>query len=64
MVTDKIIDIHVLFERKTSMTAENLPENFFSPTLWGDFCTPQASSSFAASTKAVYAAPAETTYED
>jgi hypothetical protein len=41
--------------------AENTPENSFSPTLRGGFCTPRAGSSFTTSTDAV---PAETAYED
>ncbi len=40
------------------------PGNCFYPTPGGDFCTPWAGSSFAASTKTIPAAPAETAYED
>jgi hypothetical protein len=45
-------------------SAENPPGNRFFPTPWRGFCTPRASSSFSASTKAVPAALAETAYED
>jgi hypothetical protein len=44
--------------------AKNPPGNRVSPTLRGGFYMPRASSSFAASTKAVPAAPGETAYED
>jgi hypothetical protein len=44
--------------------AKNKPGNRFPPTPQGSFCTPQASSSFTASSGAVYATTAETVYEN
>jgi hypothetical protein len=44
--------------------AAGAARELFSSTLWGGFCMPRAGSSIAASTKAVSAAPAETTCED
>ncbi len=44
--------------------AEITPWNRFSPTPWGGFCTPQAGSSFTASTDMVSAMQVENAYED